>query len=77
MEINPVVCVLPVLVTCEIVAVEVLSFSGARKEGCSWVFGLVVAYTFGLTRVYLIHVVELRDRGRAYKGFKVNTLLLE
>lgn len=43
---------LTVSVTGEIVAVEVLSYSGARKEGCLWVFGLFVAYTFGLNSVF-------------------------
>ena len=52
------------LVAGEVVAMEVLSYSGARKEGCLWVFGLFVAYTFGLNRVYLIQMLKLRDRGR-------------
>lgn len=56
-------------VTSEIVAVVVLSYSGARKEGCLWGFGLFVAYTFGLNRAYLIQMLKLRDRGRE-KGLK-------
>lgn len=62
MHVNPVVCGLTALVTCEILAVKVFSFSGAKREGYLWGFGLVVAYTFGLSRMYLIQVLELGDR---------------
>lgn len=44
MKINPLVCILCGPVTCEVVAVEVLIYSGARKEHGLCGFGLFVAY---------------------------------
>lgn len=64
MKIHSLVCILIGLVTGEIVAIEVLSYSGARKDGWLWVLGLFVAYTFDLSRAYLIQMLNLRDRGR-------------
>lgn len=52
MKINPPVCILFGSVTCEVVAVEVLSYSEGRKEHGLCVFELFVAYILCLKSVF-------------------------
>lgn len=52
MKIIPPVCILCGFVTLEVVAVEVLSYLGARKEHGLCGFGLFVAYTLHLKSVF-------------------------
>lgn len=52
MRINPPVCMLCGCVTCEVVAVEMLCYSGVRKEHSLGIFGLFIAYTPHLKSVF-------------------------